>query len=446
LALITANQKSNEDDARKDLSANGAARKAPMTLGIGGNLRRHRDFTRFWFSDTISQFGNQFSAFALPVLAVLSFSATPLDIGVITSLQIIPYPLLGLFVGVWADRFRKRRIMVACNLGRMATLASIPVGYVLGVLSLTQLFAVSLVTGLFSVFFDISYQAYLPILVDRADLVEGNQKLQLSASGAQVAGPGIAGFAYQAIGGAFTVAADAVGYAVSAVGLLTVKKDEHPVTRGKGDREPDFFAEMKEGLDVVLGNRYLRSIAGCTATSNLGTNIVTAVTAIFVLRMLHFPASEFGLVGTIGALGFLSGVFLVNRFTSALGFGRSLAVSIALPAAFLLYPLALLGFPFAVVSGVSFLIGLNIPLYNVNQISLRQAITPDRLQGRMNATMRTIVWGTIPVGALLGGFLGDSVGVVDTIYVGGVIACLAAAWIVFGPVIKLKKPLVSVRE
>jgi MFS family permease len=406
---------------------------------LSGNLWRHKDFTRFWFSDTVSQFGSQFSGFALPVLAVLSFDATPLDIGIITALAIVPYPVLGLFVGVWADRFRKRRIMVVCNFGRMATLASVPVGYVLGTLSLTQLFAVALVTGIFSVFFDVSYQAYLPILVDRGDLVEGNQKLQLSASGAQVAGPGIAGIAYQVIGGAFTVAADSIGYLVSAVTLLSVKKDEQARVRNDADPAPDFFAEMKEGVEVVLGNRYLRMIAGATATSNLGTNTVIAVSAIFALRTLRFTTAEYGFVGSIGAVGFLAGVLVLNRFTARVGLGRILALSITLPGAFVLYPLALLGYPFVVLAGVSFVIGLSIPFYNVNQISLRQAITPDRLQGRMNATMRTIVWGTIPVGSLLGGLLGNYVGVVDTIYVGGAVAGLAGAWIVVGPVMKLTK-------
>jgi Major Facilitator Superfamily len=190
--------------------------KRKKLLGLEGNLWRHRDFVRFWFSDTVSQFGNQFSAFALPALAVLSFNATPLEIGVIVALAIIPYPVLGLFVGVWVDRLRKRMIMIVCNIGRMATLASVPVAFVLHALTLDQLFAVSLAVGVFSVFFDISYQAYLPILVDRGDLIEGNQKLQLSASGASVAGPGIAGFVYQAIGGALTVLADSIGYAISA--------------------------------------------------------------------------------------------------------------------------------------------------------------------------------------------------------------------------------------
>lgn len=416
-----------------------------MKLKLGGNLWHHRDFTRFWFSDTVSQFGSQFSGFALPVLAVLSFNATPLDIGILTALAIAPYPILGLFVGVWADRFRKRRIMVVCNFGRMVTLASVPVGYVLGTLSLGQLFGVSLVTGLFSVFFDISYQAYLPVLVDKGDLVEGNQKLQLSASGAQVAGPGIAGLVYQAIGGAFTVAADAIGYLVSAVALLSVKKDEPAKVRDDGDSVPDFFAEMKEGVEVVLGNRYLRMIAGATATSNLGSNMVQAVLTIFALRTLRFTTTEFGLVGSIGAVGFMAGVLVASRFTNGVGLGRTLALSIAAPGAFVFYPVALFGYPFLVLAAVAFLVGLSTPSYNVNQISLRQAITPDRLQGRMNATMRTIVWGTVPVGSLLGGFLGNHLGVVDTMYIGGAVAGVASAWIVLGPVVNLTKQPQPVR-
>jgi len=410
-----------------------------LKLGLSGNLWHHRDFARFWLSDTVTQFGNQFSGFALPVLAVLSLNATTLDIGIITALAIVPYPLLGLFVGVWADRLRKRRIMVACNLGRMVTLASVPVSFVLKTLSLTQLFAVALVAGVFSVFFDISYQAYLPILVDRKDLVEGNQKLQLSASGAQVAGPGIAGFVYQLIGGAFTVAVDAIGYLASAVVLLFVRKDEPPKVRREGDPSPDFFVEMKEGLDVVLGNRYLRMIAGCTATSNFGMYMVQTVLVIFALRMLHFSTSEYGIVLSIGALGFLAGVLVVNRLTMKLGLGPVLALSIMLPAVYVLSPLALLGYPFLVLSAVTFVVGLSVPAYNVNQISLRQAITPDRLQGRMNATVRTIVWGTIPLGSLVGGTLGVAIGVVNTIYVGSAIAGLACAWILLGPVLKLKR-------
>jgi MFS family permease len=409
-----------------------------LKFNVRGNLWTHRDFARLWFSDTVSQFGTQFSGLALPILAVLEFDATPFEMGVLAALAIIPYPALGLFVGVWADRFRKRRIMVVCNFGRMLTLASVPVSFLLGTLSLAQIFAVALVSGVFSVFFDISYQAYLPLLVERTDLVEGNQKLQLSGSAAQVAGPGMAGLVYQAIGGALTVAADAFGYLVSAVALLTIKKAEPVRSRGADAARPDFFAEMKEGAAVVLGNPLLRSLAGCTATSNLGTYMVSAVLTLFALRDLRFSAAEVGLMGSIGAAGFLLGAVVVNAVTRRFGFGRSLAVSISFSGLYVLCPLALYGYPFLVLSAVAFVFGVTLPIYNINQISLRQAITPDRLLGRMNATMRTIIWGTIPVGALLGGILGNTIGLVDVFYLGGAIGALSCLWIFLGPVIHLK--------
>ncbi len=406
-----------------------------MKLNLGGSLWHHRDFARLWFSESVSSFGSQFSTFAIPVLAILSFNATPFEYGALVALGILPYPILGLFVGVWADRFRKRRIMTLCNLGRLATLASIPVASALGVLGLPQLFLVNLTNGIFSVFFDISYQAYLPILVERRDLVEGNQKLQVTASGASVAGPGIAGFVYQLIGGAFTCAVDAFGYLIASLALLDIRKVEPKRTSGPGD----FFGEMREGIRVVFGNPLLWTIAGCTATANLGAYMVGSAFNIFALKHLNLSTVELGFIYTIGALGFVVGALMARRATTRLGFGPGLAVSILIGGLAVLYPLAAYGLPFALPAMVAFIIGTSSPIYNISQVSLRQAITPDRLQGRMNATMRVIVWGTIPVGSFVGGILGGTIGLADTMYLGGLIAGLAAAWIVFGPVMKLKK-------
>ncbi len=351
---------------------------------------------RLWLSDTVSQFGNTFSQFAIPVLARLFFQANALELGLLPTLGFLPYPTLGLFVGVWADRFRRRRIMVACNFGRMIALTSIPVAYLLGDLTLIQLFAVSLINGILSVFFDVSYQSYLPVLVERQDLVEGNQKLQISASAAQVAGPGIAGAFYQFIGGAFTIGVDVLGYPV------------------------------------------LRTIGGCTATSNFGSNIWGSVFVIFALEYLHNSTVDFGLVGTIGAVGFVIGVLLSGKITSILGVGMSLAFAISSGFVALLNPLAQYGYSFEILAGVSLISGMMGPVYNINAVSLRQAITPLRLQGRMNATTRTIVWGTIPLGSFLGGVLGITIGIVSTMYLGALIAGLAVFWILLGPVRKVR--------
>ena len=405
-----------------------------------GALWNHRDFRRLWFSDTVSQFGNTFTGFALPVVAVLTFHSTPFEMGILVALGFISYPTLGLFVGVWADRYRRRRIMIACNLGRMLTLGSIPIAFLIGVFSFVQIFAVALVNGILSVFFDAAYQAYLPVLVERKDLIEGNQKLQISASAAQTTGPGIAGLVYQAIGGALTIAFDAIGYLASSLSLISIRKQEEVKNKTSSFDipPPDFFAEMKEGVHVVTKNPLLWRIAGCTATSNFGTNMLGAVFVIFALRNLQLSTLQLGIVGTIGAVGFILGALATGRITAKIGVGVSLAVSIGSGFIALANPLAEYGYPFFILSAVGFLTGLMVPLYNINQVSLRQAITPNRLQGRMNATMRTIVWGTIPVGALVGGWLGGTIGIVNTLYVGALVAGLACLWIILGPVIKVK--------
>lgn len=409
-----------------------------VNLRPGGNLWRHRDFLHLWFSDTVSQFGSQFSGLAIPFLAVLAFKVTPFELGLLPTLAFLPYPTLGLFVGVLVDRSRRRRIMIACNLGRMATLGSIPVAAFLGHLTLVQLYVVSLTSGVFSVFFDVAYQSYLPALIDRGDLVEGNQKLQMSASGASVAGPGLAGIVYTVLGGATTVAFDAIGYLASVVSLGTIRKKETKPQPAQGDPRPNFLAEMKEGIKLVFGNPVLWTIAGCTATSNLGSNIAAPMTTYFALNTLLLSPAVLGFVGTVGAVGFVIGVLLSGRFTKWLGLGMSLAVSISAGVLAALAPLALYGYPFLVLASIAFVTGFMVAPYNINAVSLRQVITPDRLQGRMNATTRAIVWGTIPVGSFVGGILGETIGVVNTVILGGIVSGMAAAWIFLGPVIKLK--------
>ena len=414
------------------------SRRKWARLKPGGNLWRHGDFLHLWFSDTVSQFGNQFTGLALPFLAVLTLKVTPFELGLLPTLAFLPYPTMGLFVGVMVDRSRRRRIMVLCNVGRMLTLGSIPVTAFLGDLSLLQLYAVSLINGIFSVFFDVAYQSYLPSLVDRGDLIEGNQKLQVSASGASVAGPGLAGIVYQVLGAAATITFDAVGYLASVVSLGTIKKKEPRPAPAQGDPKPSFVREMREGVKVVIGNPILWTVAGSTATSNFGTNIAAPMTTYFALNTLGLTPEALGFVGTVGAVGFLLGVLMSGRFTARLGLGMSLAVSIFAGGLVFLTPLALYGYAFFVLASISFVTGFMVAPYNINAVSLRQAITPNRLQGRMNATTRAIVWGTIPVGSFLGGVLGETIGIVDTLILGGVVAMAAAAWILLGPVAKIR--------
>lgn len=408
---------------------------------LGGRLWRHPDFLKLWLGDTVSQFGSQVTLLAVPTVAILLLHAGPLQVGLLSALEFLAFPTLGLVAGVYADRLRRRPILIACDLGRMLALGSIPLAFLVNALTLEQLYIVALVTGIFTVFFDVSYQSYLPVLVDRPNLLEGNTKLEVSRSVAQVSGPAIAGFLIQWIGGAKAVAVDALSFLVSAVALSTINKPEPQPRPSTASGATGFFPEIKEGLEVVFKNPILWRIAGCTATFNLGSNMVFgAVFLVFAYRELHLSAATVGIIFAVGSIGGLVGAILAAWVARKLGLGPTLAIATAVGGlAILALPFALVTAPVAVLAALGFVGGLTGPIYNISQVSLRQAITPDRVQGRMNATMRTIVWGTIPLGALIGGILGTGIGLVQTIILGGILSVLAALWIVLGPVVRLKE-------
>src|SRR5437868_14746980 len=406
-----------------------------------GRLWRHPDLLKLWAGETVSEFGSQVTLLAVPTVAILVLHAGPFQVGILSALEFLAFPTLGLVAGVYADRIKRRPIMIACDIGRLLALGSIPIAFTLNALTLGQLYVVALLTGIFNVFFDVSYQSYLPALVERTNLIEGNTKLEVTRSGSQIAGPAVAGFLIQLIGGARAVAVDAISFLASALALAVIRKPEPNPNPGTASGRSGFFAEMREGIEVVFKNPYLWRIAGCTATTNLGSNMVFgAVFLIFAYRDLHLSAAVVGIVFGISSGGWLVGAFLASWAARSLGLGLTLALAIALGGLITLAtPLALLGAPVVVLAVLGFLNNLTVPIYNINQVSLRQAITPDRVQGRMNATMRTIVWGTIPFGAFVGGILGTAIGVVQTIVVGSLISVFAALWLLLGPVVALKE-------
>jgi len=408
---------------------------------LRGLLWRHPDFLKLWAGETVSQFGTQVTFLAVPTVAILVLHAGPFQVGLLSALEFLAFPVLGLVAGVYADRLRRRPIMIVCDLGRMLALGSIPVAFLVNALTLEQLYIVALLTGVFTVFFDVSYQSYLPALVDRPNMIEGNTKLEITRSTAQVAGPAVAGLLIQLIGGAKAVAVDALSFLLSALALASIKKPEPEPRPSTTSGTAGFIPEMREGIEVVFRSPILWRIAGCTATTNLGSNMVFgAVFLVFAYRQLHLSAGVVGVIFAIGSVGGLVGAFLAGWVARKLGIGPTLGVAIIIGGiALLSTPIAVVGAPVLVLAATGFIEGLTIPVYNISQVSLRQAITPDRLQGRMNATMRTIVWGTIPLGAFIGGILGTAIGLVQTIVLGGAVSLLAAVWIFLGPVIRLKE-------
>lgn len=358
------------------------------------------------------------------------------QLGLLNALGLIAFPTLGLFVGVWMDRMKRRPVLILANLIEAAALAAIPAAFVLKILNIYLLYLVSFLMGTCILFFDVAYQSYLTSLVDRGDVIEGNEKLQVSASSAQVAGPAIASGLMKLFGASLSIIADVLGTLVSTALLLTIEK---PETLSPSSEQRDFFREMREGIRVITGNSLLWTQAGCTATSNFGSSMFSVALILYAYRVLHFTPANIGIPFSIGAIGFVAGVFLSRRATTTMGLGRTIAIAIALNAFEVVALFA--GGPYKeeLLGMVLFVAFIGIPIYNINQVSLRQIITPNKLQGRMNATMRTIVWGTQPLGSLVGGILVTILGISSTLVISALIGGGAVFWILLGPIYKLKR-------
>jgi MFS family permease len=408
------------------------------------SLLRHADFLKIWAAATISLLGSQVSQIAIPAIAILTLGVSTFEAALLGFFEMLPFILFTLPAGVWVDRLRRRPILIAGDLGRALLLFTIPIAYAADVLTVWQLYAVAFMTGILTVFFDVADQSYLPSLLDADQLVDGNAKLQISQSAAQISGQGLGGAIIGLVSAPFAVVADALSFLASAACIVAIRTPERaPDLRAVSDSaaRPGMRNEIVEGLRYVLGNRYLRSIAASTATSNAFGNLIFAIFFVYAYRVLGLSPLVLGIVFGIGNIGFLLGAFVASRVPRVLGVGRTIVLSqvvgglAVLPIA--IAPASDQAIPFLIVS--QFGAGLAQVVYNVNQVSLRQAITPERLQGRMNATMRFIVWGTIPIGVILGGALGTWLGLRETIWVGTIGGLFAFLPPLLSPVWRLRE-------
>lgn len=402
-------------------------------------LWRQPDFLKLWAGQTVSQFGSQITLLALPLVAALTLRATPARMGLLGAVEFAPFLVLGLFAGVWVDRLPRRQILIAADLGRAAALLIVPAAAWLGALRMELLYAVALATGCLTVFFDVAYQSFLPALVGRRELVEGNSKLEISRSAAQVAGPGVAGGLVQLVTAPLALLVDALSFLVSGLFLIAIRgREEAPAAPAE---RRSVRAEIAEGLGVVFGNPTLRAIAACTATLNLFSSISGAVFILYLTRELALGPGLLGLIFAASNIGVLLGAGAAGAVARRFGAGPTvigaalLAGLGALPVPFAAGPLAVVVPVLIAAQTVMFVSGV---VYNITQVSLRQAITPDRLLGRMNATMRFIVWGIMPLGMLIGGALGSTIGLRPTLIVGALGGLLAFLW-------PLRSPLRSLR-
>jgi len=397
----------------------------------GRTLWRHRNFLLLWSGQTVSELGSAVTQLALPLTAVVVLGASTFQVGLLTSAATLAFAVIALPAGAIVDRHTKRWLMIWCDVARMLIIGSIPVAAALGALTMGQLYAVAITAGVCTVFFDVSYQSYLPVLIDKADLVEGNGKLGATQSFAQLIGPGLGGGLVGLVGAARAMATDAISYAVSVASLLAIRAREeppHPAQRQK------LRTEIAEGLSFVLRHPILRKIVACTGTANLFGGMATAVQIIFLVRILHVRPAAVGLLIAVASLGGVAGGVLSGRLSRLIGSARIIWFSmlvLGLPS--LLVPLAVPGWRVAL-----YVVGIAAELfsgvvYNVAQVSYRQAICPPRLLGRMNAAVRWVVWGTLPLGGLLGGAFGAWLGVRATLWIAFVGMWAAGWWVFFSP-------------
>ncbi len=402
-----------------------------------GGLWRHGDFLRLWTGETISQFGSQISQLAIPFTAILVLDATAFEVAALTTVEFLPFIIFTLPAGVWVDRMRRRPILIAGDVGRAVLLGSIPIAYILDVLTLGQLFVVGFLVGICTVFFDVAYQSYLPSLVERNQIIEGNSKLEITRSAAQIGGPGLGGVLIEVFTAPYAVLLDAVSFAASALAIFRIRAvEETPPTVERSDgKKPSMWTELKEGLRFVLSNPNLRAQAGCTSTSNFFSSVSFSIILVYAVRELDLSPGLIGFVFSLGALGGLLAALTATRISARFGIGPTTIVMAAFfGPTVILYAIAPSGnaaVPLLVTAQLIF--GFTVVVYNIVQVSYRQAICPPRLQGRMNSVMRFIVWGTIPLGTLAGGALASWIGLRETIVVGAIGGGLAVFWIVFSP-------------
>jgi MFS family permease len=399
-------------------------------------LWRDREFLKLWAAQAISQMGTQVTLLALPLAAILVLDASATEVALLGAVEVLPFLLFTLPAGVWVDRLPRRPILVVTDLARGAALTSIPLAYAVDALTLPHLYVVAFAMGVLAVFFDVSYLAYLPSLVERRQLGTANSKLEATRSAAQVAGPGAAGVLVDLITAPVAILVDGVSYLFSAVFVWRItradRREASVAPRGR------LLPQLQEGLSYVLRHPYLRALTLSTGGWNLFANIGFGIILVYAVRTLDLSPAVIGVLIAIGGAGSVVGALAASRVTERVGLGRTMVWG-ALGASVtqFLIPLAPRENPEFVLL-VGFLVGSFLGmLFNVTQLTFRQSITPERLQGRMNAVVRFMYWGPQPAGFALGGVLAAVIGLRPTLFVSAVGSTLVFLPLLAHPIRKL---------
>jgi MFS family permease len=402
-------------------------------------LWRHADFMKLWAGQTVSQFGSMVTRDALPLVGVLVLRASPWQMGLLSAAGLAPVLFIGLLAGAWVDRLRRRPILMAADLGRALLVASIPLAAILGRLTLLHLYVVAALAGVLTVFFDVAYQAFLPSLVAPEQVFEGNSKLSLTGSLAEIVVPGITGLLVQIISAPFTLAIDALSFLGSAVSLSLIRAPEPPPPAPGA--QTSVAREIGEGLRVAWGQPLLRALALSSAWGSFFGSFYGALYSLYALEVLGLTPAVLGLIIACGGLGALFGAALAGPLARRLGQGPALVLSSAL--------MGLIGLLTPLAGGPLWLIILCLVLpqligdlfraaFEISALSLRQAVTPVHLLGRVGASVGFLVGGVATLGLLAGGALGSAIGIRPAIWVAAVGGLAATLLLVYSPLPALR--------
>ena len=409
------------------------------------SLRRHGDFNKLWAGQAISSFGSQVTVVALPLTAVVYLRASAAQVGLMTSAALLPFLGPTLFFGVLVDRVRKRPLMIAADLGRTAALALIPVLAWTGSLSMPVLYLVAFVNGCLAVVFELAYRSYLPGLIGPDQLLTGNSRLQATESISEVGGPGLGGALVQLLRAPFALLADAASFLVSVATVLWIRAREPAVTRARAAGQPaglrGVAGEIGSGLRFIYRHPVLRPLAGGGGTLNIFSQFQLTLIVVYAVRQMHMSSGEVGLLFAGFGVGGVLAATTLGRTLAWLGYGHLLVVAYATGAVaifcvpFVPGPAPVAATLFVV---VYFVAGTGIVALNIVSMTLRQVVTPNALQGRVNASFKFLLCALQPVSAVAAGVLGDRLGLRYTLFIAGAGMPLSVLWIVFSPVRRVR--------
>lgn len=387
-------------------------------LSQPGRLWHNREFLKLWSAQTTSAFGTQVASLAYPLTAILLLQATPFEMGVLRAVGAASAVTVGFFIGVVVDRVSRKSLLIFADFGRALLAALIPLAAFFGVLRIECLFVISFFAGALNITSEVAGMAFLPSLVSKENLVEGNSKFAATESAATIAGPGASGILIQILTAPVTIILDAVSFVISGILVWQIRA---PETENPAKERRSVWSEIVEGLSFVYKNPILRPLSETIALHFLFMLVISTVFTLYAVRELRLEPLTLGIIFSAMGFGLLLGALSVKKLTDRFGQGKTMIFAALLNAfACLLIPSASGAAAIYILITAHFLLAFGIQIHGINLMSLRQAITPDHLQGRMNGSFRFINVGMMLIGALAAGLLGELIGLRATLLVGAI--------------------------